>query len=393
MNQLIIASQYAFWTLLLVLAANTAYFFVFSIAGMYHSRRVYITNPKTPPLKALVIFPSYREDQVILESVRNMMRQDYPSHSYKVMVIADSLKDETLNEIKCMGGSVYELPASDKRNKASAINEMLSHNTESYDICVVMDADNQVEHDFLKRLNPYFLNGVKVLQARRVAKNNSNNLSLLDSYSETINNHIFRQGQRVLSFSSSLIGSGMAFDFDLFQRQMNGMNVFSGFDKELELRLLDSKIKIEYAPEIKVYDEKVASDKVFVNQRRRWVYAQLYFLQKNAFKAVYKAVTGNFDYANKVVQFALLPRIICIGLASLLLLASTMIGTLAFTITAIIVSCLGLALFIPVREQIFQRRSVTLVLSVFSAFGQMIVAMGTSGRAAGKFLHTPHHTK
>ena len=334
MNQLIIASQYAFWTLLLVLAANTAYFFVFSIAGMYHSRRVYITNPKTPPLKALVIFPSYREDQVILDSVRNMMRQDYPSHSYKVMVIADSLKDETLNEIKCMGGSVYELPASDKRNKARAINEMLSHNTESYDICVVMDADNQVEHDFLKRLNTYFLNGVKVLQARRVAKNNSNNLSLLDSYSETINNHIF-----------------------------------------------------------KVYDEKVASDKVFVNQRRRWVYAQLYFLQKNAFKAVYKAVTGNFDYANKVVQFALLPRIICIGLASLLLLASTMIGTLAFTITAIIVSCLGLALFIPVREQMFQRRSVTLVLSVFSAFGQMIVAMGTSGRAAGKFLHTPHHTK
>lgn len=393
MDQLLLPLQYALWTLIILLAANTAYFAIFSIAGIYHRRRVFITNPKTSPLRVLVIFPSYREDQVIIESVRNMMRQDYPAHSYKSMVIADCLKDETINEIKCMGGSVYELPASDKRNKARAINEMLSHNTDSYDICVVMDADNQVEPDFLRRLNPYFLNGVKVLQARRVAKNNSNNLSLLDSYSETINNHIFRQGQRVLGFSSSLIGSGMAFDFELFQEQMKGMDVFSGFDKELELRLLDNKIKIEYAPEIKVYDEKVASDKVFVNQRRRWIYAQLYFLQRNSFNAISKATKGNFDYANKVVQFALLPRIICIGLALLLLPLSALIGTGSFIATAFIDCCLALALFIPVREQIFQRRSITLLLSVFSAFGQMIVAIGTSGRAAGKFLHTPHHTK
>jgi cellulose synthase/poly-beta-1,6-N-acetylglucosamine synthase-like glycosyltransferase len=59
------------------------------------------------------------------------------------------------------------MPPSDKRNKAKAINYMLSGLTEEYDNCIIMDADNHVESNFLAQVNQYFLYGTQILQARR----------------------------------------------------------------------------------------------------------------------------------------------------------------------------------------------------------------------------------
>ena len=215
----------------------------------------------------------------------------------------------------------------------------------------------------------------------------------MDSFSEIINNHIFRKGQRVLGFSSSLIGSGMAFNFEVFKDNMKGMDVFSGFDKELELRLLENKIKIEYAPEIVVYDEKVSEHKVFVNQRRRWLYAQWYFLRKNAVKAAYMFAYYNFDYANKVVQFMLLPRIICIGLSALMLAVSVFMGTQLFCMAALVNLTLAVSLILPLEEQMNIRQILSMALELPRVFANMVLALLTANKAAGKFLHTPHNSK
>lgn len=107
----------------------------------------------------------------------------------------------------------------------------------------------------------------------------------------------------------------MAFDRALFTNIMREIHVFSGFDKELELRLLERKIHIEYAADICVKDEKVQKHEVFVNQRRRWLFAQWQHLIHNSGKALQLGLgKGNFDYLNKVIQFALLPRVMGIGL-------------------------------------------------------------------------------
>lgn len=132
----------------------------------------------------------------------------------------------------------------------------------------------------LLQANAYAQNGVQILQAKRVAKNANNSMSRLDGLSEIINNHIFRKGQRVMGLSASLIGSGIFIDLSIFRKVMNQMNVFSGFDKEMEIRILREKLIIEYAEDILIYDEKVEDNEVFVNQRRRWTYAQFYFFKK-----------------------------------------------------------------------------------------------------------------
>ena len=377
-----------------VLAVNAIYLFVFSVAGSLMQKPAHREPIEREPIKTLVLFPVYKEDEVILQSIKSFMQQKYTAANFKVVVIADDLQEETIALIRRYGAIVCRLPISDKRNKAKAINYLLDQMPEQFDNCIVMDADNLVEADFLASINKYFLYGAKVVQARRVAKNSTNNLSRLDTYSEIINNHIFRKGQRALGFSSSLIGSGMAFDYQLFKEVMQGMDVYSGFDKELELRVLARKIKIKYAEDILVFDEKVDDHAVFVNQRRRWIYAQLHFLQANFTNAVYMLVVKrNYDYANKVFQFMLLPRVMGIGFCGLLLVTTALVNTTLFEITSVVSIMMVVALFIPVRHKLFTATGLATLVELPKAFINMLFAAVTSGRASKKFLHTPHNTR
>jgi len=98
---------------------------------------------------------------------------------------------------------------------------------------VILDADNLMAKDFLKRMNLGFANGFKVIQGHRIAKNSDTSFALLDGISEEINNHIFRQGHRAAGLSSALIGSAMGFEYVLFKRFMIDIDAIGGFDKEL----------------------------------------------------------------------------------------------------------------------------------------------------------------
>lgn len=377
--------------ILLVLAINTIYFSVFSAAGFLFRNKTFDKSREVQTLDMLVVFPVYKSDAVILDSVSRFQKQNYAG-KYQTLVIADDLQEDTLHELHAMGAMFFTLPPSEQRNKARAINIMLSRLVEDYDVCVIMDADNVVENDFIEKMSRYFINGSLAVQAQRVAKNSNNQLAQLDTYSEIINNHIFRKGQRVMGLSSSLIGSGMAFDFALFKNVMRGMDVFSGFDKELELRLLERKVKIDYAEDILVYDEKVADSKVFVNQKRRWLYAQLYFLKNNFQNAIYEfRYQDNTDYANKVFQFMLLPRVLSIGLCALMLIVTPFVSTSLAIIAAAIALSQAVALAAPLFGQIPAWNVFRAVLGIPKAFVNMLFALFTSGRAAGKFLHTPHN--
>jgi cellulose synthase/poly-beta-1,6-N-acetylglucosamine synthase-like glycosyltransferase len=377
--------------LLLILGINTLYFSIFSAAAFLFRNKAFDNSYEVQTLDMLVVFPVYKSDAVILDSVSRFQHQVY-SGRYQVVVIADDLQDETLNKLHEMGAMFFTLPPSEERNKAKAINIMLNRIMEEYDVCVIMDADNIVENDFVEKMSRYFTNGALAVQARRVAKNANNQLAQLDNFSEIINNHIFRKGQRVMGLSSSLIGSGMAFDFALFKNVMRGMDVFSGFDKELELRLLERKVKIDYAEDILVYDEKVSEATSFVNQKRRWLYAQLYFLKNNIGNAIYELrYQDNLDYANKVFQFMLLPRVLSIGLSVLMVVVTSFVSRSLAIVAVVIAATQAMALAAPLYGTIPVSQIFRATLGIPGAFVNMIIALFTSGRAAGKFLHTPHN--
>ena len=297
--------------LLTLLGLATLYILVFSIASLFYKQKQYIDNGNLK--KIAVLIPGYKEDEVIVEVANSALEQDYPAHLYDVVIIADSFQKETISELKTLPIKVIEV-SFDKSTKSKALNKAMATLDRDYDIAVVLDADNLMAKDFLKKVNAAFEHGFIAVQGHRTAKNTNNSWAVLDAISEEINNNIFRKGHRVLGLSSAIIGSGMAFKYAYFKSLMATVTAVGGFDKEIELKMLKEGHKIVYLNDAVVYDEKIQKSEVFGNQRRRWLSAQLHYFRKDILNATkHLLLKGNIDYFDKAIQFIQPPRILLLG--------------------------------------------------------------------------------
>lgn len=294
------------------LALTDIYLFIFAFAGLFPLKRKNKTSQKKR--KILVLIPGYREDAVIIDVAKEALNQDYGTENYDVVIIADGFKPETIARLKTIHVRVIEVRLKFS-TKSRALNAALTQSDDCYDVAVVLDADNIMAKDFLSRINEAFCDGYLAVQGHRIAKNLDTPFAILDAVSEEMNNHIFRKGHRVIGLSSALIGSAMAFDYRYFKKMMKKVEVVGGFDKELEVKLLQKKHKIEYLSDAYVYDEKVSNAKVFTKQRRRWLSAQVHYFGKSFLPALRDLfLRGNVDFFNKALQFILPPRIMLISL-------------------------------------------------------------------------------
>ena len=293
-----------------LLGTSVLYLFVFALLSHIKRKDIYPAAGKLH--RFVILYPAYKEDRVIENAISNFLKQDYPKSCYDVVVISDQMQDDTINRLKSMPVTLMEVHFQ-QSSKAKAMQyamENLDKNT--YDMVVIMDADNTVEPNFLHELNKAYHSGCLVIQAHRMAKNLNTDTAILDAVSEEINNSIFRKGHVRLGLSAALIGSGMAIDFQWFKKNIFKLQT-AGEDKELEALLLKENIFIEYLEHVNVYDEKTQKDSTFYNQRRRWLASQLFAIKNNIGKLPGALFDGKFDYANKICQWMMLPRVLLLG--------------------------------------------------------------------------------
>ena len=293
-----------------LLGTSVLYLFVFALLSHIKRKDIYPAAGKLH--RFVILYPAYKEDRVIENTISNFLKQDYPKSCYDVVVISDQMQDDTINRLKSMPVTLIEVHFQ-QSSKAKAMQyamENLDKNT--YDMVVIMDADNTVEPNFLHELNKAYHSGCLVIQAHRMAKNLNTDTAILDAVSEEINNSIFRKGHVRLGLSAALIGSGMAIDFQWFKKNIFKLQT-AGEDKELEALLLKENIFIEYLEHVNVYDEKTQKDSTFYNQRRRWLASQLFAIKNNIGKLPGALFDGKFDYANKICQWMMLPRVLLLG--------------------------------------------------------------------------------
>lgn len=289
---------------------SVLYLLVFALLAQRRKPEPYPSAKKQH--RVLVLFPAYKEDRVIVESVRAFLGQDYPRELFRVVVISDGMKPETDVQLRQLPVEVINARF-ENSSKAAALNLAIEkQGKREYDIVAIMDADNIAAPDFLQEINDAYDFGVHAIQAHRTSKGGTTDVAVLDAVSEEINNAIFREGHVRAGFSSALSGSGMAFDYSWFARRMP-MVVTAGEDKELELLLLRDEIYIDYLADVFVYDEKIASTSAFYRQRRRWIAAQFSLLGKGARYLPKAILAGNMDYCEKILQWMIPPRIVMLG--------------------------------------------------------------------------------
>jgi len=380
---------------LFVLLAYTGfcvvYALVFALAGKLRS-----LPPERPTgrlRRVAVLLPAYREDAVILDSAAAALRQTYPRSHYDVVVVADSLRPDTLRQLRDTPG-LFVIPVKfDVSTKARALQAALDQLPDVYNVAVVLDADNHMALDCLFHLLGPFDRGFRAVQGHRVAKNLNTSVAVLDAVSEEINNHIYRKGHRALGLSSALIGSGMAFEYGLLREILPRVQVVSGFDKEMEMVLLRQRVRVDYVERALIYDEKVQSEAVFEKQRTRWLAAQFRVMHQNLLPGFAALLRGNLDYFDKVLQALLLPRLLLLGtltgLAFLLLVVGAFApGLLALGQLALLL--LTFYLSVPERLRVLLGwKEMCKLPPLFFRFARSVFKIG---QAKKKFLHTPHGT-
>jgi cellulose synthase/poly-beta-1,6-N-acetylglucosamine synthase-like glycosyltransferase len=372
----------------------TVYIFVFAFAGLFYKQPRYAQNPRLR--KIAVLIPGYKEDDVILEVANEALIQDYPHEKYDVVIIADSFLPETIARLKQLPIIVIEVKF-DKSTKSKALNKAMEQLTDKYDIAVVLDADNLMAADFLTKINATFEGEYMAVQGHRAAKNMDTALAILDAASEEINNHIFRKGHRVLGLSSAIIGSGMAFNYDFFKTMMSSVTAIGGFDKEIELKMLKGRHKIEYLHDALVYDEKVQKAEVFSNQRRRWLSAQLHYFRQDIGSSVKALITkGNIDYFDKAIQFIQPPRILLLGAVlaiSALFVITNYIFGISIWYNLMWLKLAGLCVFAFLFSVPLSFYNLATLKAMLSLPKGMLLMLGSLLKIKGankQFIHTKH---
>lgn len=380
--------------LLVLLGLATLYILVFAIAGIFYKEKKPVKADRYR--KFAVLIPGYKEDEVIVEVAKSALLQEYPMGLFDVVVIADSFQPQTLNELRTLPVKLIEV-SFDKSTKSKALNKAMATLNSSYDIAVILDADNIMAPDFLLKINATFAQGAFAVQGHRTAKNQNTSFAVLDAASEEINNHIFRKGHRVLGLSSAIIGSGMAFHYDYFKKLMAGVKAVGGFDKEIELKMLKDKHRILYRNDAMIYDEKVQKADVFGNQRRRWLSAQIHYFKKDILPAVGHLITrGNLDYFDKAIQFVQPPRVLLIGALVLLGSAFGMANYLLqnnpqYSIAWLIVTvaCV-VALVVSLPRSFYSAKTGRALVSLPKGMLVMLISLLRTKGANKTFIHTKH---
>jgi len=379
----------AIFILLLYFGFATVYLFALAVFSLLPEKKY---QPKTNKLnRYAVLIPDYRENKIILDVARSALSHDYLDDFFDVYVIADGVKPETVAILEEYGCNVLEVQF-ENSTKAKSLNAALNAIEEDkYDYAVVLDVDNIMQPGFLNQVNIVHNSGYKVVQGHRTAKNINTNTAYLDALSEESANSLIRRGIFRLGGSAMIIGSAFSIEWKLFKRLMSDIQDVAGEDRELEIRILQERIKIAYSSSAVVLDEKVENWGNYTRQRSRWAAAHLDFVLKYFAKGFAQFFKGNFDYFNKVLHSLVPPRIILLAALMVFFILSLTISHFPFSewwISLFLLYIVTLMLSIPKR--FYTKRMLVALLELPKMLLLMVISWCKAKGQRDKFVSTPH---
>ncbi|PUZ23168.1 N-glycosyltransferase [Chitinophaga parva] len=375
------------------LAACVTYNLVLAIAGGLKQRSRLPYQDETTFGRIAILIPAYREDEVIISTVQSYQHLNYPAGKYEVVVIADSLQPATIATLRELDVKVIEV-SFEKSTKAKSLNVAFQQLGDDYDMALISDADNILAADFLLKANYLYQQGHEAIQGQRVAKNLDTPFAILDAANEIIANHLYRKGANALGLSSSVIGSGMVFHYPMIKEILQEIQATGGFDKVLQLLVVERGVSIAYLEDAYVYDEKIAHSAVFENQRKRWIASQIVYLRTfwaRGWKALFK---GQVNYFNlSVCQNALMPRMLLLFILTIGTLLSLVLKPYlgdAWWWMPVLFVLNAITMLIPIPAKFFTNYLFTALLAMPKAVLIMVKLMFRLKGADKTFIHTKH---
>ena len=375
-----------FAILFIYFAICILYIFVFSFASFFF-HPIEITK-KNISNKFAILIPSYREDDVIDDSVDSLISQSYSNINYDIHVISDSMLTETNERLIRKRINLHEVKF-ENSSKAKSL-KYVSKILHNYDYVIILDADNIVPYNYIEDINSFVSEtGCIALQTHRQSKNINNNISYMDSVIEEMNNSIYRKGHNAINISSSIIGSGVALDYKWFIENVQNLES-TGEDKEIEELLLKQNHFIYYNEDIIFKDEKVSNKKSIKYQRRRWIGTQFNLLKLLLLNLLSVIKKGNINYIIKIIETIILPKSLLIVFLAITTLIITIISPIFSIVWWGMLIILLASLYVAIPKYLRDKRLIIALSNLPHYFFMMFINLFKIKSANKSFIHTQH---
>lgn len=251
-----------------VAAAPTAYLLALLAAAAAGTRG----SPPVPMRRSprfAVIVPAHNEETGIAETVGSLSTAG-PSTT---IVVADNCTDATAELAREAGATVWKRSDPRRPGKGNALAwafGRIDAELPEVDAIAVVDADCTVSANLLEAAGSRMAAGARAVQVSYTVGNPEDSPAAAARYAGyALINHVRPLGKSTLRLSCGLFGSGMAFDAELLRE-----HPWSAFDvtedTEYHLRLVESGVRVEFAPEAYVASAMPTSLGAAKSQRERW---------------------------------------------------------------------------------------------------------------------------
>lgn len=249
-------------------------FFIFQILFMIF----FFLKPRRYPKAKKIhdftfIIRANNEEDVITDCVKSCLSVKYPKNKFRVIVFAHNCTDKTAVLAKRAGAEVVEIHDENPDHKKASYcmyhgMQKLKKNAKRYEYFLLIDADNQVDKNYLNACNDAADDGVLLGRTFENSKNlTDNTISCMSGLWYLRDSRIACGGRSAFHLSCvmngccSMIKSEYCFDWDAMS---------TSDDIEFTLnRLIKDQLKVEYISEATLYeDQPTTLDDIFKRNSR-----------------------------------------------------------------------------------------------------------------------------
>jgi cellulose synthase/poly-beta-1,6-N-acetylglucosamine synthase-like glycosyltransferase len=232
------------------------------------------------PDRLLFLVPAHNEEQMIESCVRSLLAQRYPRDRLSVVVLADNCGDRTAARARGQGALVLER-RSDLRGKHHAIAWALDRlPLRDHAAVVIIDADSVVDPALAFELARYGPLSASVVHCRTGTTNEFENwFTRVSALLTRSRSEVALPIKAAAGLSCPLTGNGAVLGVDVLREfSWRIETITEGW--ELYARYTLAGLRIQYAPEARLYEQEARSPTQSESQRTRWTAGRLAVLRR-----------------------------------------------------------------------------------------------------------------
>ncbi len=305
------------------------HFFIFGFLGVFFKRKFPKAKIKH---KFGIVIPCRNEGKVVANLVNSILKSNYPKDKLNIYVMAHNCTDDTAEQARKLGVTVYEYNNDNERTKGYALKYLfeqlkkdLPNGIEENEGYFIFDADNLVTLDYFDKMNDAFEanKGQKIITSFRNSKNYGRNLmsgcyGLFFMYGCRLD----LRGRAVCNVSSRIYGTGFVIPSEILVKKDGWHYLTIVEDFEFTADQIIEGNNIAYCDEAEFYDEQPTTFKVMWRQRVRWAKGRLLCTLTSLNGLIKSLFSFDKKYKNKVSLYDMTVFVLplCLILTSLSIL-------------------------------------------------------------------------